>query len=114
MDTREISRTIGINVGRKSMDSTQIERYLGFLGQKLGEMQIKATIILLGGALVFVNDIGGQFLIRIGARDFFECVADNQIWGPCDNEKGSHLAFATEKGSHLQPAGTHPSSSGGA
>ena len=30
------------------MDSTQIERYLGFLGQKLGEMQIKATIILLG------------------------------------------------------------------
>jgi hypothetical protein len=43
--------------------------------------------------LVFVNDIGGQFLIRIGARDFFECVTDNQIWGPCDNEKGNHLAF---------------------
>ncbi len=38
-----------INFGRKSMDGTQIERYLGFLGQKLGEMQIKATIILLGG-----------------------------------------------------------------
>ena len=43
-------------------------------------------------AAVFVNDIGGQFLIRIGARDSFECVTDNQIWGPCDNEKGNHLA----------------------
>jgi hypothetical protein len=42
---------------------------------------------------VFVNDIGGQFLIRIGARDSFEQVTANQIWGPCDNEKGNHLAF---------------------
>jgi len=39
---------------------------------------------------VFVNDIGNQFLIRIGARDSFERVAATQIWGPCDNEKGSH------------------------
>src|SRR6266699_2034826 len=59
MDTLEVSRTIGINFGRKSMDSTQIERYLGFLGQKLGEMQIKATIILLGGALM-VTQIGNR------------------------------------------------------
>jgi hypothetical protein len=42
---------------------------------------------------VFVNDIWGQFLIRIGARDSFECVTDNQIWGPCDNKKGNHLTF---------------------
>ena len=42
---------------------------------------------------VFVNDIGGQFLIRIGARDSFEWVTDNQIWGPCDNEKGNQLTF---------------------
>ena len=41
------------------MDSTQIERYLGFLGQKLAEMQIKATIILLGGALM-VTQIGNR------------------------------------------------------
>ena len=33
------------------MDARQIERYLGFLGQKLDEMQTSATIILLGGAL---------------------------------------------------------------
>jgi len=39
---------------------------------------------------VFVNDIGGQFRIRIGARDSFEHVTDNQIWGPCDNKKGGH------------------------
>ncbi len=41
------------------MDSTQIERYLGFLGQKLAELQIKATIILLGGALM-VTQIGNR------------------------------------------------------
>ena len=29
---------------------------------------------------VFVNDIGNQFLIRIGARDSFERVAATQIW----------------------------------
>jgi Nucleotidyltransferase of unknown function (DUF6036) len=41
------------------MDSSQIERYLGFLGQKLVEMQTKATIILLGGALM-VTQIGNR------------------------------------------------------
>jgi hypothetical protein len=41
------------------MDSSQIERYLGFLGQKLAEMQIKTTIILLGGALM-VTQIGSR------------------------------------------------------
>lgn len=41
------------------MDAKQIERYLGFLGQKLDEMQIKATIILLGGALM-VTQIGNR------------------------------------------------------
>ena len=40
---------------------------------------------------VFVNDIGGQFLIRIGARDSFECVTAHQIWGPYDTKKGNHL-----------------------
>jgi hypothetical protein len=34
------------------MNSSQIEQYLGFLGQKLAEMQIKTSIILLGGALM--------------------------------------------------------------
>jgi len=61
---------------------------------------------------VFVNDIGGHFLIRIGARDFFECVTATQIWGPCDNEKVNHLAFANEKGSHLWPISTPPCSNG--
>ena len=41
------------------MDSSHIEQYLGFLGQKLAEMQIKATIILLGGALM-VTQIGNR------------------------------------------------------
>ena len=41
------------------MDSTQIERYLGFLGQKLDEMQTRATIILLGGALM-VTQLGNR------------------------------------------------------
>src|SRR5713101_4548234 len=54
------------------MDSTQIERYLGFLGQKLGEMQIKATIILLGGALM-VTQIGN----RKSTQDIDVVVATN-------------------------------------
>jgi hypothetical protein len=41
------------------MDSRQIEHYLGFLGQKLDEMQTKASIILLGGALM-VTQIGNR------------------------------------------------------
>ena len=44
--------------------------------------------VILRFSDVFVNDIWGQFLIRIGARDSCECVTANQIWGPCDNEKG--------------------------
>lgn len=39
------------------MDSIQIERYLDCLGQKLDEMQTKATLILLGGALM-VTQVG--------------------------------------------------------
>jgi hypothetical protein len=41
------------------MNCSHIEHYLGFLGQKLAEMQIKATIILLGGALM-VTQIGNR------------------------------------------------------
>ena len=41
------------------MNSSQIERYLGFLGQKLDEMHTKATLILLGGALM-VTQIGNR------------------------------------------------------
>jgi hypothetical protein len=41
------------------MDRTQIEQYLGFLGQKLAEMQTRATLILLGGALM-VTQIGNR------------------------------------------------------
>ncbi len=62
--------------------------------------------------LVFVNDIGGQFRIRIGARDSFERVTAKQIWGPCDNEKGNHLAFDNEKGSHLWHISTSPCPNG--
>ena len=54
------------------MDSTQIERYLGFLGQKLVELQIKATIILLGGALM-VTQIGN----RKSTQDIDVVVATN-------------------------------------
>ena len=41
------------------MDRSQIERNLGFLGQKLAEMQIKSSIILLRGALM-VTQIGNR------------------------------------------------------
>src|SRR6266704_2918338 len=41
------------------MNSSQIEQYLGFLGQKLAEMQIKTSIILLGGALM-VTQLGNR------------------------------------------------------
>lgn len=39
------------------MNSAQIEQYLSFLGQKLEEMRVKTSIILLGGALM-VTQIG--------------------------------------------------------
>lgn len=41
------------------MNSKQIEQSLGFLGQKLAEMQVSAAIILLGGALM-VTQIGNR------------------------------------------------------
>ena len=41
------------------MDRVQIEQYLGFLGQKLYEMQTRATLVLLGGALM-VTQIGNR------------------------------------------------------
>jgi hypothetical protein len=41
------------------MNSAQIEQYLSFLGQKLAEMQVKTSIILLGGALM-VTQIGNR------------------------------------------------------
>lgn len=37
------------------MNEKQIEQYLGFLGQKLAEMQTQATILLLGGALMITQ-----------------------------------------------------------
>jgi len=53
---------------------------------------------------VFVNDIGDQFLIRIGARDPFERVTANQIWGPVDNEKREPPGFLlTKKGASSFP-----------
>lgn len=42
-----------------NMNSAQIEQYLGFLGQKLVEMQVKTSLILLGGALM-VTQIGNR------------------------------------------------------
>ncbi len=45
------------------MDSTQIERNLGFLSQKLADMQIKAILLLLGGALM-VTQIGNRKTTR--------------------------------------------------
>ena len=41
------------------MDRTQIEQYLSFLGQKLDEMQTKAALVLLGGALM-ITQIGNR------------------------------------------------------
>jgi hypothetical protein len=44
---------------RKRMDSSQIEQYLGFLGQKLADMQVTTSLILLGGALM-ITQIGNR------------------------------------------------------
>ena len=41
------------------MDSLQIEQYLGFLGQKLADMQITTSLILLGGALM-ITQLGNR------------------------------------------------------
>lgn len=41
------------------MNSKQIEQNLGFLGQKLADMQVQATILILGGA-VMVTQIGNR------------------------------------------------------
>ncbi|HEY3993605.1 MAG TPA: hypothetical protein VGM01_12105 [Ktedonobacteraceae bacterium] len=41
------------------MNSKEIEQRLGFLGQKLADMQIKAIILTLGGA-VMVTQIGNR------------------------------------------------------
>ena len=54
------------------MDRTQIEQYLGFLGQKLDEMQTRATLILLGGALM-ITQIGN----RQSTRDIDVVIATN-------------------------------------
>jgi hypothetical protein len=54
------------------LDGTQIEQCLGFLGQKLSEMQTKATIILLGGALM-VTQVGN----RKSTQDIDVVVATN-------------------------------------
>ncbi len=44
---------------RENMDGAQIEQYLSFLGQKLTDMQIKASIILLGGVFM-ITQIGNR------------------------------------------------------
>ena len=41
------------------MDSSQVEQYLGFLGQKLADMQITTSLILLGGALM-ITQVGNR------------------------------------------------------
>ncbi|HLZ62714.1 MAG TPA: hypothetical protein VKR06_37685 [Ktedonosporobacter sp.] len=41
------------------MDKNQIERYLGYLGQKLADMQIQASVLLVGGALM-ITQIGNR------------------------------------------------------
>ena len=48
------------------MDRAQIEQYLGFLGQKLNEMQTRATLVLLGGALMVTQvETGSQHKISM-------------------------------------------------
>ena len=44
---------------RKRINSSQIEQYLGLLGQKLADMQITTSLILLGGALM-ITQIGNR------------------------------------------------------
>ena len=61
---------------------------------------------------MYLSMILGATFIKIGASDFFEYVTATQIWGPCDNEKVNHLAFANEKGSHLWHISTPPCSNG--
>ena len=64
------------------------------------------------GTCVFVNDIGSQFLIRIGARDFLNVSLLLKFGGHMTTKKGATWLFAHEKGGHLEPVGTHPCSNG--
>ena len=41
------------------MNRVHIERFLGYLGHKLAEMEVQATVLLLGGALM-VTQIGNR------------------------------------------------------
>lgn len=59
-------------MARGQMNSAQIERCLGFLGQKLADMQISAKIILLGGA-VMVTQLGN----RNSTQDIDAVIATN-------------------------------------
>jgi hypothetical protein len=54
------------------MNSAQIEQYLGFLGEKLAEMQVKTSLILLGGALMVT-----QFGNRKATQDIDVVIATN-------------------------------------
>jgi hypothetical protein len=54
------------------MNSAQIERCLGFLGQKLADMQINAKIILLGGAVMVT-----QLSNRNSTQDIDAVIATN-------------------------------------
>jgi hypothetical protein len=62
----------GKSMARGQMNSAQIERCLGFLGQKLADMQINAKIILLGGA-VMVTQLGN----RNATQDIDAVIATN-------------------------------------
>lgn len=59
-------------MANKQMNSAQIESCLGFLGQKLAEMQINAKIILLGGA-VMITQLGN----RNSTQDIDAVIATN-------------------------------------
>jgi hypothetical protein len=111
-----ITAAIDESVPVPVLSSALFERFSSRGEADYADKLLSAMRFEFGGHLekddVFVNDIGGQFRIRIGARDSFERVTAKQIWGPCDNEKGNHLAFDNEKGSHLWHISTSPCSNG--
>ena len=75
-------------------------KQIAALPKQLAVMDIEMSDDVLT-ITVFVNDIGSQFLIRIGARDFLNVSLLLKFGGHMTTKKGATWLFAHEKGGHL-------------
>ena len=64
-------------------------------GKTSGQLPVREALL---PAYVFVNDIGSQFLIRIGARDFLNVSLLLKFGGPMTKKKGATWLLLMKKG----------------